>query len=142
HGDGGRLVQDAQPLARIDRIAYYDVVEVPVSFQLPSIDASRQRLTLTLRLLEGDREIGRTEDPIEIFGAFQPPRAAAPHAVFISAGAELERFVEQTNMFERTTRGADRAPDRRSVVLVGPGAAPELLAPGGWLHTWIENGGT
>lgn len=137
-----RLIQEPTHLGRIDRLPYYEVAELPVRFELPAVDGPRQQLTMVLRLLHGDREVGRTEDSIEVFRAFETPAEPAPHAVFASAGPELERFIAANGLFARTTRGADDAPDRGAVVLVGPGAAPDLLSPGSWLRQWMAAGGT
>lgn len=100
--DGGT---PSEPAA-IERLAYYATVKVPVNFTVPAGDNRRSALLVT-RLMQGEREISRTSDAVEIF-----PRPAAtrptsqPNVILVEAGKPLAGLSEGQPLRQQIDVGA------------------------------------
>jgi hypothetical protein len=65
-------VAASQDVGKVD-VAYYGNAKLTAKLTVPTIHAERQKLHLVLRVLDGETELSRSVDPIEIF-----PRAEKP----------------------------------------------------------------
>lgn len=88
----------SQEVGSLDRIAYYEVAEIPVRIAIPPIDAPREHVSMIIRLMQGADEVSRTVDHVEIFGAVAGSTGSggsiASCALAVGIGPELSRFVE------------------------------------------------
>lgn len=152
-------VLSSQQVGRLTRIAYYDVIEVPVSIAIPAVDGAREHVSMVIRLMAGTDEISRTVDPVEIFGPSAAPdadKSAAdkPVALALNLGPELGNFVERSGLFRRVLRDPPSALDEDStldpasafeqanVILLGGPSHVDLLAQGHPVRNWVQRGGT
>src|SRR5205085_5927234 len=54
----------AASVARITHLAYYETKKVPVRLLIPASGAARKAVLLNLRLLENNKELSQTTEPI------------------------------------------------------------------------------
>ncbi|HXU78540.1 MAG TPA: hypothetical protein VN794_18335, partial [Methylomirabilota bacterium] len=122
-------------LGRVPRVAYGEVVQVPVRIALPKA-GKRRRLPLTLRLMLGGKEFSRTTDWIEVLPAVDSVPIDA--TVFqVGLGPELARFLQTTARFRSL---AD--PAEAGVLLCAKGGDLDGLKAGGALRAAVERGAT
>jgi hypothetical protein len=95
---------------------------------------------MVLRCLKKGTEISRTSTPIEICSKPPPPHPLDASVILLGLTPNLTQFAH--DFFHRPHLELKSSEPANSLVLAGPAIAPQELAPGGSLRTWIENGGT
>ncbi|MDQ6631793.1 MAG: hypothetical protein M3Y82_08545, partial [Verrucomicrobiota bacterium] len=122
-------------IGKLPKLAFYETARVPVKIKFPS-ETSRRELSLQLRLLDGEKEISRSTDYVEILPSAQKTKIEAP--VFTrNMGPELGRFLKTTTQFS-----AEAEPANAKVILLGLRDDLVGLEKAGDLRTVIERGAT
>ncbi len=136
----------ATEIGKLPKLAFYETARVPVKIDLRAALSGNEILTrnprglprweyeLRLRLLNGDKEISRTTDYVEVLSAAQPIKIDAP--VFArNIGPELGRFLKTSVHFR-----AQVDPVNAKVILLGFRDDLAGLEKGGVVRTAIEGG--
>ena len=137
-------VMDGGGSAGLKGIKYYETARIPISIKAPSA-MGRQKATLRLYLVKGQKEISRTEDSVEVFSqewSEAPLKNLKPNSVIaIGAGANLTALLEKAPNDSINVSGSDADPTGYQVAFVN--AAPNILEkqmPA--LKRFVEAGGT
>lgn len=122
--ESGKALGIPAEAGHIGSLPYYEVHALPVRIAIPAIDAPRQKARLITRLMQGEKELSRTVDHIEIF---QPVVAgqAPVDAVAIAAGLEedLQSFIEKESVYSRFVTDASDDVAGADVILIGKGVS-------------------
>lgn len=116
-------------------LKYYDVAKVPAEIKVPQVADKRTKLNLVTKIWQGNSEISRTIDLIEVFPKNATVKIPAT-AVNLSLGAEMSKFVGER--FQTIVND----PTNKSVVFVGKGASLDELKAGGKIYKAANEGAT
>ncbi|MDQ3132787.1 MAG: hypothetical protein M3Q99_18715, partial [Acidobacteriota bacterium] len=124
-----------QKVGSLTSLKYYATGKIPAEIKVPQIGDARTKLKLITRLLQGNTEVSRTVDYVEVF-----PRSVAnkltAKAVSLSLGTEMSKLVGEN--FQ--TVGKNLLND--SVVFVGKGSSLDDLKSGGKFYNAANDGAT
>jgi len=125
----------AQKSGTLANIKYYETAKVPTEIKIPANINARTKLNLVTKLVQGNAEISRTVDSVEIF-----PKPATvklqTNAANVSLGAEMSKFVGEK------FQTVDKDSSNGSVIFVGKGAPLDELKSGGKLLKAANDGAT
>lgn len=125
-----------QKSGNVASLKYYETAKVPVEIKIPQSVNSRAKFSLITKLLQGNREISRTVDLIEIFPRPNANNKLQKNAVNLSLGAEMTKFIGEK--FQNVGKNLSD----NSVILVGKNAPLDDLKQGGKLYQAAQNGAT
>jgi hypothetical protein len=130
--------------ASLKNLAYYQTAQVSVNLKIPQIGKTRTKLQLVTRLLQGNREISRTIDFIEVFAPPSLPTGTNKTKVStVALGAEMSKLINEKGMFASVNSALPPNSDaQNSVVLVGKDAPLDELKKGGKINDLAQNGAT
>ncbi|CAN5643078.1 hypothetical protein BH24ACI2_BH24ACI2_08540 [soil metagenome] len=130
--------------AGLKNLPYYQTAQVPVNLEIPQIGKTRTKLQLVTRLLQGNREISRTVDFIEVFAPPSPLTVSNKIKVSaVSLGAEISKLVNEKGMFASVNSALPQFSDTQSsVILLGKDAPLDELKKGGKINDLAQNGTT
>ena len=124
-----RPIFNAARVTNVD-VKYYETKRVPVQITVPNIQTDRRILKLLIRLMNGDREISRTTEDIEVLAA---SKARVNARITKDAAPEIQRFVRtHLNQFAQG----------KPVIVIGAHENTKTVATGGAVRREIENGAT
>jgi hypothetical protein len=122
-------------LGQLSNISYLGNARVPIHLTLPS-STKRESVALRLVLTQGQKEISRTTDSLEIIPA--PKAAVGETLAFLrGVGADLQKFLQATARLKPTAEPAN-AP----LLLIGPRDSLVGLEKEGPLRAAINHGAT
>lgn len=129
----GKGLTRGQPAA-VTKLAFHATEKAPVRIKFPEV-SHRRSLALQCRLMQGNKEISRTTDNVEVMPSPKPAKLEAP--IFARGlGQDLNRFLE--------VKGVRSSGDLSSaqVLLVGAKDGVTGLAVAGSIRKAIEAGAT
>jgi hypothetical protein len=94
----------SEPVA-LENLKYFATAKVPVKLMLPAVE-KRTKGNLITRLLEGEKEISRTSDAVELF---PPPSGAVKvpeNVIVIERGKSLSDLAEGKAVYTKVADGA------------------------------------
>ncbi|MBA3513029.1 MAG: hypothetical protein H0T77_01460 [Pyrinomonadaceae bacterium] len=139
--------------ADIKSLPYYATLRQPLRLRVPSTKETRQQLSLVLQLSDGQGEVSRTVERIEVFSRSVPPFAppANSRAVALGLGSDLRQFVTDARIFQQVS-GADMlvfdrelpSPEEAwgAVLLIGASDSLQDVRRGGRARELVEQGAT
>jgi hypothetical protein len=93
---------------QIAKLPYYATTQASVKLAMPKqINGSRQKATLTARVMSGKKELSRSDEQIELF--IKPPtsKPAVPsNVIVIKRGQPLMPLLKGGDIYERVAAGA------------------------------------
>ncbi|MDQ3748738.1 MAG: hypothetical protein M3367_06975 [Acidobacteriota bacterium] len=124
-----------QKVGNLASLKYYATAKIPAEIKTPQVGNARTKLNLITKLSQGNAEISRTIDYVEVFP--RPVASKLPtKAANLSLGAEMSKLVGEK--FQAISN--DLSND--SVILVGKGSSLDDLKSGGKLYKSANDGAT
>ncbi len=134
-GANGKQISSAK-FGNPANLKYYETAKVSGEIKIPNGINSRAKLNLITRLLQGDSEISRTVDEVEIFPRPRSLNKLQSTAVNVALGAEMSKLVGEK--FQNAAKDASN----NSVVFVGKNATLAELKKGGKFYNAANDGAT
>jgi len=125
-----------QKVGSLASLKYYATAKIPVEIKAPQVAGARTKLNLITRLLQGNAEISRTVDLVEIFPRLDSRVKLQKAAFSYSLGAEIKKIVDEKFRFI-----PEETPDN-TVVFVGKNAPLDNLKQGGSYYRAAQSGAT
>jgi len=116
-------------------LKYYETAKIPTEIKIPPTGNARTKLSLVTKLRQGNTEISRTVDFVEVFPK-PTVNKIQTNAANLSLGAAMSKLVGE----KFQTVGKDLS--NNSVVLVGKGTSLDDLKSGGKFYNAANGGAT
>jgi beta-galactosidase len=120
----------------LENLNYYQTAKIPADLKIPQIGNTRTKFNLITRLWQGNREISRTIDSVEIFPRPQTKVKLQATATNLSLGAEMSKLADEK--FQNVSGDITK----NSVVLIGKNSPLDELKSGGKLLNAVNDGAT
>lgn len=130
----GRTIT-TQMSGRLADLKYYDTAKIPADLKIPAGVTARTKMNLITRILQGDKEISRTVDLVEVFPRLEQGKIQTG-AANISLSESLSKIVAEK--FQNVSDELSNA----TTVFVGKNAPLDKLKAGGKLHEAASRGAT
>jgi hypothetical protein len=83
-----------QSVGTLDHLPYYKTADIEMKFNLPTTEKDRMPMVMVVQVSSDGKEIGRTEDAIEVFKKFELPKNAAENVIVIKPEESLDGLKE------------------------------------------------
>jgi hypothetical protein len=135
---------EKQNVAEVDHLPYYKTADVEMKFKLPTTERDRAAMVMVVQVSSDGKEIGRTEDAIEVFKKFELPKNAAENVIVIKPEEPLAGLKEGGPLRKKIEDGATAIvfSPSKEIVSLFPNDLLDVKESKGEFADWLPAAGT
>lgn len=133
-----------QSVGEVEQLPYYKTADVEMKFKLPTPQQDRAPMVMVASVMSDGKEVGRTEDPIEIFVKKDLPKDLPENVVSIKPGGSLDDLAEGKPLRQKIEDGATVIlfSPKKEIVSLFPNDLLDVKEGKGEFADWLPAQGT
>ncbi len=133
-----------QDVGEVDSLPYYKTADVDMKFKLPTPEADRAAIVMVVQVTSDGKEIGRTEDPIEVFKRIEIPEKHGDDVIVMKPDEPIGDLAEGKPLRQKIEDGATLIvfSPKKEIVSLFPNDLIDAKEGKGEFADWLPAAGT